>query len=285
MSVEMIQRRLESYGRDSQLDEQHAIREITQEVVLAALGRTDFFKRAAFQGGTCLRIFHGLNRFSEDLDFVLRRADREFSLGQYLATIAEEVRAYGYQFEIDDRSDRGEAVKRAFLKDDSLGRALRLGYAPRVGPMRKIRIRLEVDSNPPGGSGYELKYLDFPFVSAVGLQDMPSLFAGKLHSLLCRDFLKGRDWYDFIWYTSRHASVNYDLLSAALDQFGPWQGQGLRVDLVWCRARLAEQIRIVDWRRLARDVQPFVRPEEHPSLDLWSAELFLGQLAKIEGPR
>ena len=128
MSVRMIQGRLDSYGCRSTLEEEQALREITQEIVLAGLGRTDFFQKAAFQGGACLRIFRGLNRFSEDLDFALQAPDATFVLPPYLDALAKELTAYGYGLEIDDRSKVDQAVRMAFLKDDSVGKLLELAY-------------------------------------------------------------------------------------------------------------------------------------------------------------
>jgi hypothetical protein len=148
--------------------------------------------------------------------------------------------------------------------------------------MAKIRIKLEVDTNPPQGSGYELKFLDFPFVSAVAVQDRPSLFAGKIHALLCREYVKGRDWYDFIWYTSNRSSINFDFLTSAINQFGPWQNRNIDVDKTWTLKKLEEKIVSLDWKLASEDVQRFIRSSEQPTLSLWSKELFLGQLKKIE---
>ena len=175
MSIRAIQDRLDSYGCASTIEEEQALREITQEIVLAALGRTSFFDKAAFQGGTCLRIFHGVNRFSEDLDFALRKPDRMFELGEYLKCVVEDLKAFGYQIEIDDRGGLEEVVKKAFLKDDSIGHLLNLGFRPKSGPLRKIRIKFEVDSNPPLGATYEVKVMDFPFPAAVSTFDLPDI--------------------------------------------------------------------------------------------------------------
>lgn len=281
MSVRMIQDRLNGYGCHSTLEEEQALREITQEIVLAGLGRTDFFQHAAFQGGTCLRIFHGLNRFSEDLDFALQAPDAGFALRPYLDALAKELTAYGYGLEIDDRSKADQAVRMAFLKDDSVGKLLQLAYRPATGPSRKLRIKLEVDANPPAGATFETKYLDFPFPSAVRVFDPPSLFAGKVHALLCREYLKGRDWYDFIWYTSRRTPVNYELLAAALSQLGPWQGQELDVDRDWCFEQLRAKIEATDWSKARDDVRRFLKPGELPSLELWGMDFFLSQAEKL----
>ncbi|MBW8014697.1 MAG: nucleotidyl transferase AbiEii/AbiGii toxin family protein [Planctomycetes bacterium] len=281
MSIKMIQERLNSYGCKSEIEEEQAIREITQEVMLAALGRTDFFKHAAFQGGTCLRIFYGLNRFSEDMDFILKNPDPNFDLGAHLHALTDELTAYGYNIEVTDRSRTDVAVRKAFLKDNSIGKVLKLNYGSQTGPLRKIRIKFEVDTNPPAGSELEIKYHDFPFVSSVTVQDKPSLFAGKVHALLCRKYIKGRDWYDLLWYTSQGIGINFQFLTSALNQQGPWQGQGAQADLIWCVGELKNTIVSMDWKATALDVRRFVRTTEQPSLDLWSKELFLAQLERL----
>lgn len=281
MSVQMIQQRLLNYNCKTDIEEQQAIREITQEVVLAALGRGDFFKQALFQGGTCLRIFYGLNRFSEDMNFILRETNPDFQLKDHIKHLTDELAAYGYNIEITDRDKADVTVKKVFLKDDSLGKVIDLRHSNQAGPMAKIRIKLEVDTNPPAGSGHELKYLDFPFVSSVAVQDRPSLFAGKLHALLCREYIKGRDWYDFIWYTGNRTGINYAFLTSAINQLGPWQGQSITVDKAWLLNELERKIVSMNWKQAAEDVRRFVRVAEQPSLDLWSKDLFLGQLDKL----
>jgi len=282
MSVKIIQQRLLNYNCKTDVEELQAIREITQEVALAALGRGDFFKHALFQGGTCLRIFYGLNRFSEDMDFILRDATPDFQLKHHIKHLTDELAAYGYNIEITDRNKADATVKIAFLKDDSLGKVIDLHHTNQTGQMAKIRIKFEVDTNPPSGSGHELKYLDFPFVSSVAVQDRPSLFAGKIHALLCRKYVKGRDWYDFIWYTSNSTSINYDFLTSAINQIGPWQGQSITVDKAWLLNELERKIASMNWKQATEDVRRFVRVEEQPSLDLWSKELFWGQLDKLK---
>ncbi|MBX3177586.1 MAG: nucleotidyl transferase AbiEii/AbiGii toxin family protein [Candidatus Hydrogenedentes bacterium] len=280
MSVQAIQQRLNAREYRSEDEEDQALREITQEVILAALGRGDFFTNALFQGGTCLRIFHGLNRFSEDLDFILRDPDPTFRWGDHLARVEQELRAYGYRFEIVDRTKADAAVKKAFLKDDSLGKVLELQFAFRKGPLAKIRIKLEIDTNPPAASGVALEYMDFPFLSAVSIQDMPTLFAGKLHALLCREYIKGRDWFDFLWYTGRGTPVNYAFLSAALEQVGPWTSKGETVNIDWLAKELGGAIDQLDLGQAAKDVERFLPASELPSLNLWSRDLFLRQLDK-----
>jgi len=281
MSVTIIRDRLATYGCKSGIEEEQAIREITQELALAALGRTDFFKEAAFQGGTALRILYGLGRFSEDLDFALKRSDPGFAWKVYLQTMSEELSAYGYKIDIQDRATADSAVKKAFIKDDAIGKILNFQYAGKSGVLGKIRIKLEVDINPPDGSEYEIKYLDFPFVSSVVVETLPSLFAGKIHALLCRDYLKGRDWYDFLWYTSRRTPINFRQLSSALSQAGPWKNRGQSVDYDWCVQLLKEKIEGIDWHSAAEDVRRFVPVREQKSLELWNRDLFTGLLDKL----
>ena len=281
MSVVIIQERLAGYACRSTLEEEQALREITQEIILAGLGRTNFFGQAGFQGGTCLRIFHSLNRFSEDMDFALNAPNSRFQLSPYLERIRQELTVFGYELEIDDRSTKSAAMRQAFVKDDSVGKLLSLDYRPLTGPMRKVRIKLEVDTNPPLGASYNMPVLDYPFPVAVRIFDLTSLFSGKLHALLCRNYLKGRDWYDFIWYTARRTTINHELLSAALDQQGPWKGQAPKTDNAWCVEQLRSRIAKLDWMQARRDVQRFVKPHELPSLELWTRDYFLQQCAKL----
>jgi len=281
MSVKMIQDRLNGYNCRSSLEEEQSLREITQEILLAALGRTDFFQKAGFQGGSCLRIFHGLNRFSEDLDFALQERNPSFNLRPYLDVLEKELAAYGFDLEMDDRSKVGQTVRKAFVKDDSLGKLLQLNFRPISGPMRKMRIKVEVDTNPPEHATFETRHMDFPFLSAVCVFDLSSLFAGKLHALLCREYLKGRDWYDFVWYTARRTPANYALLSSALDQTGLWKGKNVKADRAWCLEQLQGRIKAIDWKQAREDVRRFIKSNEQPSLELWNAEFFQTQATKL----
>lgn len=281
MSVHIIEQRLERERAQSAVEELHSLREITQELVLASLGRSDFFSHASFQGGTCLRIFHGLDRFSEDLDFSLLKPNCDFQWAGYLQLITRDLALYGYEIDSVDRSRLDAAVKLAFLKDDAIGKILDFRYAGRTGSLAKIRIKLEIDTNPPAGAREERRVIDFPFLSRVTVQDLPSLFAGKLHALLCREYLKGRDWFDFLWYTSRRIGVNYPYLAAALKQAGPYKDMKLTIDRSWLTDALEKRIKALDFERAALDVRRFIAPSEQSSLDLWSEEVFLAQVAHI----
>ena len=281
MSIKIIQERLDFYQCRSQQEEENALREISQEIALAALSRGAFFKKAAFQGGTCLRIFYSLERFSEDLDFVLKNPDRHFSFEPYIRNMAMEFKSYGYHLEVSDRSKAEDTVKKCFLKDDSLGKVLNLIHLKGVTNMRKIKIKLEVDTNPPAGSGFENKFLDFPFPFSVTLQDMPTLFAGKSHALLCREYIKSRDWYDFVWYISRGVKINWEFLSNAINQQGPWKGQNLKTDRDWYVKEMVKKIEKIDWKDAKKEMARFLRPSAMKGLDVWGKEFLLDRLQKL----
>ena len=281
MNIKIIEQKLRSYSVSSEIEEMQALREITQEVILASLGKTGFFNQAAFQGGTCLRIFHGLNRFSEDLDFTLLDQNPEFAWQEYLEQVISDVASFGYDMEITDRHETESTVRLAFLKDEAVGKILQLQYAGKTKMLGKIRIKLKIDTNPPSGGQNEVKYMDFPYLSPVTIQDSATLFAGKIHALLCRSYVKGRDWYDFIWYTARKTLVNYSYLEKALDQSGPWKNTKVHVDPTWLHEALYQKITNIDWIEAQKDVRHFITVGEQGSIDLWNAEVFIQQLNKL----
>jgi predicted nucleotidyltransferase component of viral defense system len=281
MSTAIVQERLDSYQCRSAQDEENAMREIAQEVILGGLWRVGFFKKAAFQGGTCLRILYGMERFSEDLDFILKKRGPGFQLMTYLEESLRELKMYGFEFSIVDKTEASTAVQKKFLKDDSLVKLLSFRHFKPGRDKKSIRIKIEVDTNPPEGSCFETKYQDYPFVYELTVQDMPSLFAGKCHALLCRTYVKGRDWYDFVWYVSRQTQINYGLLSAAIDQAGPWERKGLRVDRMWFLEALKDCITKIDWKKTRNDVLRFVKPGEIASVNVWSEDFFLDRLQKL----
>lgn len=281
MSIVMLEEKLKSYRISSEIEEIQALREITQEVILASLARTDFFEFAVFQGGTCLRILYGLNRFSEDMDFTLINPNPSFAWKPYLEQVIRDVASFGYNMEITDRQETDSNVRLAFLKDDTVGKILQLQYAEKTSQLGKIKIKLELDTNPPAGGANELKYIDFPYISPIVVQTPDTLFAGKIHALLCRKYLKGRDWYDFLWYTTRKTAVNYQYLEKALQQSGPWQNTDIHVDRNWLHSKLYERITTIDWKEAAMDVKRFIPVSEHFALGHWSTQVFLQQLDKL----
>lgn len=278
--IEMIQQRLRGYGAANAVEEENATKEIIQEIALYGLWRADFFDVALFQGGTSLRILHGLPRFSEDLDFLLRAPDPEFRWDRYLATLVDVFAQFGIKLEASPRDRMDKAVREAVLKNDSIASQLDLEFAD-SRRARTIRIKLEIDTNPPAGSGEEGTFLDFPADHEVRHQDLASNFALKIHALLCRPYLKGRDWFDFSWYVAKDTAPNLAHLEAALVQAGPWQGEALRLDATWLQDKLTARIASIDWRHAASDVRRFLRPAEVKSLDLWSERFFLAKLEKM----
>ena len=278
--IELIQQRLDGYKATNALEEEHATKEILQEVALYALWRTEFFEVAAFQGGTSLRILHKLPRFSEDLDFILKTPDLSFGWGTYLTGLLSGLEQFGLQSEVLDKTRMDKHVREAVLRDDSISQQLNLKFLQ--GPTnRPLRIKLEIDVNPPAESGFAYSYLDFPLDFEVCHQDLGSNFALKIHALLCRPYLKGRDWYDFNWYTKQGARPNLAHLQAALRQHGPWAGQHVTVSDEWLVDALAEKIASVDWKTAANDVERFLIPLERKSLELWSRRFFEAKLASL----
>jgi len=281
--IEIIQEKLRQYGATNAVEEENAIKEIVQEIALYALWRGDFFDVALFQGGTSLRILHRLPRFSEDLDFMLRSPNPKFDWGSYLKILVEVFVQFGLKLDAQPKERMDRAIREAVLKDDSIASQLDLTFAG-TGRRRTIKIKLEIDTNPPPGSGEATTFLDFPADYEVRHQDLPSNLALKIHALLCRGYLKGRDWYDFSWYVSNGVSPNLTHLQAALIQAGPWAGQeDLTINMVWLEGVLRNAIAAVDWKAAADDVRRFLRPAEAKSLELWSDRFFLAKVEKMVG--
>jgi hypothetical protein len=139
-----------------------------------------------------------------------------------------------------------------------------------------------VDINPPAGSYFETHYLNFPTMTALTTQDMPSAFASKTHALLCRSYTKGRDWYDFLWYVNRNIQPNLGLLTNAVEQVGPWEGLSISATPKWLIEKMRERILTIDWASAKRDVQRFLSAREQASLKLWNADFFLYHADKLE---
>ena len=278
--IELLQQQLNGYKATNPVEEEQATREILQEVALYALWRADFFEVAAFQGGTSLRILHGLPRFSEDLDFILKAPDPEFQWSPYLEKLLTGLLEFGLHSEAIDKSRMDQRVRRALLKDSSVSNQLDLSF-DRDHLDRKLRIKLEIDVNPPNGSGFDYSYLDFPLDFEVCHQDLTSNFSLKIHALLCRPYLKGRDWYDFNWYVKKGIHPNLPHLQAALYQHGPWQGQSMTIDQSWVKKTLVERVTTIDWKDAVADVTRFLSAAEQQSLQLWSERFFLSKVERI----
>jgi len=271
--IDLIRQRLTSYHPRDALEEEQAVKEILQEVALYSLWRGGFFEIAAFQGGTSLRILHKLPRFSEDLDFILQQPNASFDWGRYLEPLLAGLTEFGLKSEVLDKSKMDRNIREALLKNDSISSQLNLSFG-RGRSRPTLKIKLEIDINPAAGSTFAYTYLDFPLDFEVCHQDLPGNFALKIHALLCRPYIKGRDWYDFNWYIKQKVSPNLPHLQAALNQFGPWRQQNPVISTRWVVDRLNEKIATIDWKAAAADVERFLGAADRESLKIWSARFF-----------
>lgn len=279
--IELIRQKLRTYGATNALEEENATKEIMQEIALYALWKADFFETAVFQGGTSLRILHGLQRFSEDLDFMLLEPNRKFDWSHYLTPLLETFATFGIAPEAKPKGKMDKRIRTALIKDSSVANQLDLTFADHQRG-QKIKIKLEIDVEPPACSEDDWTFLDFPVDHEIRHQTLPSNFALKIHALLCREFLKGRDWYDFSWYVSKGISPNLAHLQVALQQFGPWAGNDdLKVDAKWLEHALGNQIASIDWADAQSDVRRFLRPDDLKSLELWGERFFASKLEKL----
>lgn len=251
----------------------HALREVMQEIALAGLQRAGFFDKAAFYGGTCLRIFYDLPRFSEDLDFSLLQAQADFSLQPYFSALVAEFTALGFEVEIAERVKVVEsAVVSAFLKKNTSI------YDVNVIGQKLLKIKFEVDTDPPLGFETEERLLLEPYSFYVKCFSLPDLYAGKMHALLFRQWqnrVKGRDWFDFEWYVRRGALLNLNHLAERARQSGDWGTEPLTSEIFmgWLEHRIDD----LDVEAARGDVHRFV--SDAKLLDIWSRDYFF-QLAQ-----
>ena len=261
-----------------------AMREIMQEIALAALSRTDFFKKAAFYGGTALRIFHGLDRYSEDLDFSLLETDPKFSLTPYFSAIKEEFEALGIRVSIREKDKRIKTpIESAFLKSETLWQELVLEDIVKqhgISSNKSIKIKIEIDRVPPLGYETEEKLLVRPFSFYVNCFNLPSLFAGKLHALLFRKWknrVKGRDWYDMEWYIRKGVPLNTSHFLMRATETYDWKEASINEEQIL--DLLKEKINSVSFDAVKDDVRKFIRNDEQ--LKIWNAKYFNDLVEKM----
>lgn len=279
-TVNIIDEKLKTYAANTKEDEEHALKEILQEIAIYGLSNANFFDKGIFHGGTALRILYGLPRFSEDLDFLLKNPDLDFKWEPYMDAIITTFKQFGVHPEVTDKSRVNNTIKKMFLKDDSIGKIIDLTFVHH--PNRKLAIKFEIDTNPPKGSVLDLKFLEFPLDYSIVAQDLSSSFAGKCHALLCRDYIKGRDWYDFTWYVAKKISPNFIFLKHALHQQGPWANQKIVVTPAWFIEAMQHKIKNIDWSQAAKDVEQFLTTQDKQSLRLWGIDFFIDKLKKLE---
>lgn len=282
-----VRQMIERYACQTRDDYLNALREILQQLALLGLWRSKFFEHAALYGGTALRVLHGLDRYSEDLDFSLLKPAAAFSLGAYGDALQRELRSFGFEVSFETRSRNPQsAIESAFLKANTLRQLLVVkagsDLTRRLHADEVLKIKLEVDTDPPGGFETESRTVLIPVPFAVRVYSLPDLFAGKMHALLCRRWktrVKGRDWYDLVWYLGRHPQVHLQHLEARMRASGDWRGaaplsRGSLLDL------LRTAIRHLDVAKARQEVDRFVR--DKASLEVWSREFFLEIVERVE---
>lgn len=282
-----VRRMLGRYERKTTGDSVRALREIVQEIALFGLWRSKFFDKAAFYGGTALRLLYGLDRFSEDLDFSLLAPTPTFEISRYGDALQAELAAFGFDVRFETRAEPTErAVQSAFLKTDTLQQLLVIGTdRTSIADLPRgqvLKIKLEVDTAPPPGFGTEVRYLLQPVAFPVRAYVLPDLFAGKMHAVLCRkwkDRVKGRDWYDLVWYVTRHPQLHLAHLEQRMRQSGHWQSAGPLTSEVFS-GLLEQAIENLNVDQARKEVEVFV--QDPGSLAVWSREFFRDIVRRIE---
>ena len=282
----MIKEWIAEYNPKNTDDVLSALREIMQEVALAALSRTDFFERAAFYGGTALRIFYGLDRFSEDLDFSLLNGDPDFTLEPYFAAMVTEFESIGMKVSIREKEKKEKTnIDSAFLKSETEWKELILEDIVKQAGIkstnRSMKIKIEVDRQPPLGFTTEMKLLTRPFSFYVKCFDKPSLFAGKMHALLFRKWqnrVKGRDWYDLEWYIKKGIPLDLQHFMLRAKDTGNWSEDEMSPEDVL--GLLREKFKTVSFDHVKEDIVPFIKDDA--VLKIWTEQYFNDLVEKLK---
>ena len=284
----VIETMLERYNPKNSKERENAIKEIIQEIALAGLSRGGFFEKAAFYGGTCLRIFYGLNRFSEDLDFALVEKDEMFSLDDYFPALKKEFLSYGLDIQIDiKKKERNTDVQSAFIKGNTL--LLMMSFFPKSEDIKKmvsnqkIKIKFEVDTDNPNGGITEFKYRMLPAPYEIQIFNEATLFAGKIHAIICREYqhhVKGRDYYDYLFYVGKGSEINLKYLENKLKNTGGFLASGETLTLEKVKELLRARFESVDYESAKEDVTNFINDKD--SLKFWKKELFISTLNELK---
>jgi len=278
---------LSKYEIHNTNDEINALKEIIQEIVLEGLSRGGFFDEAAFYGGTALRIFYKLDRFSEDLDFALVNPNKDFDLSKYFIYIEKELKAYGLNLEINSKQKSIESnITSAFLKGNTLEHILK--FFPNetdhkyASILKDIKIKFEVDINPPSGATYEEQYKLLPSPHQIKLYDKESLLAGKIHAILCRGWktrAKGRDLYDYIFFLANDTKVNIELIKNKLIE-SKYINSDSNFDINILKELLINKFNEIDYEEAKEDVIPFIKNVD--ILNIWSKDFFISITYKLK---
>lgn len=282
----IIEQMLLKYEIKNTDDEINALKEIIQEIILSGLSRGGFFEEAAFYGGTALRVFYNLDRFSEDLDFALIEPKKEFDLSKYFTYIEKELKAYGLNLDINIKQKKLDSnITSAFVKGDTLEHILK--FFPNEEKhnydhiLKNIKIKFEVDINPPSGATYEEKYKLLPSPHQIKLYDKQSLLAGKIHAILCRSWktrTKGRDLYDYIFFLADNTSVNIELIRNKLID-SKYIESNSKFDIKVLKELLINKFKEIDYNEAKEDVIPFIKDVDN--LKIWSKEFFISITEKL----
>ncbi len=283
---EAIARMLHRYQCQSVSDHVRALREIMQEIALLGLWRSKFFEKATFYGGTALRILYGMDRFSEDLDFSLLKPLKDFDLSRYSCAVERELRSFGFDPRMTTREKKEEnPVESAFLKANTLKHLLTIKTDEKIDwPIPRdqvLKIKIDVDTDPPPGFSTENKFVLQPIPFSVRTFVLPDLFAGKMHAILCRRWksrVKGRDWYDLVWYAANHPQLHLSHLEQRMIQSGHLK-KGEQITSEKFFALTTEAIDKLDVNQARKEVEPFVKSPE--SLAVWSRDFFRDIVGRI----
>lgn len=251
----------------------NAEQEICQKIALAGLRRGGFFDHAAFYGGTCLRLFHGLPRFSEDMDFSLIEKRDDIHLENYFDAIREEFHIAGFDVTITKKDKKAFGrVESAFLKENTEA------YDIKFQTKKTVKVKMELDTDPPLLFDTEQRLLLQPYSFMTRCFTLPDLFAGKMHALVFRAWqrrVKGRDWFDFEWYVRGGVQLAWKHLQARIKEFS-----GKDVTLEEFMQLLKEKIASTDIESVKQDVLPYIDDRQKKQLEIWSTDYFL-QLTKL----
>lgn len=274
------------YNPKSLNENKAVLREILQSIVLIGLSRADFFKKASFYGGTALRIFYGLNRYSEDLDFTLNEKNASFSLEPYIESIKNVALSYGIELDVNiKKKEIKTPVESAFAKLNTYQTFINLKINDELAQLlhkdENIKVKFEIDLNPAIGFNVESKWIDMPEFANVIVLDEPSLFAGKLHAIICRNYkntVKGRDYYDFLFYIRKRIKPNLNYLRNKLIESGKVK-ENDKFDIDTLKVMLKDRFETVDFNQVKTDAERFVFNNE--DLSYYSKELFIEMINKL----
>lgn len=285
-----LQEMLGKYPRGSTDENINALKEVLQELTLLGLWRGKFFEQAAFYGGTALRILYGLDRYSENMDFSLLKSDNTFNLERYLPYVEKELSSWGFTVAVEVKEKSTEsAVESAFLKADTRQQLLVIEaeeeVAAGVQPGKLLKVKFEVDTDPPPDFDTETRFCLQPIPFSVLAYTQPSLFAGKMHALLCRGWdnrVKGRDWYDFVWYVGRDTELDLRHLEARMRQSGHYIENDPLTEKRF-REIIEEKIFGLDVDKAKADVVRFLSDSSY--VEIWSRDFFIAVAGKVKFSR